>query len=270
MADSFFKDIEGFYFSNNTARSQKNITRHYHDDYEIYFLKEGKCNYFIDDRSYEVTSGDVIFIPVGVIHKTQYTTPTRTRSLINCSAAYIPESVLAHIGELPYLYRNKAISKDAERIFDEIAQECHRADFFSSDALKCYTGELFLLLLRNENEFRDTGGTSIAARSAKYLRENYMSDVRLSEVAALCSVSPEHLSRTFKRDTGFGFNEYLTLLRLKKAEFMLKNEPGRSIAEVAYACGFNDSNYFSDKFKKVYGYSPRHAKQTPPDTLKQI
>jgi AraC-like DNA-binding protein len=29
-----------------------------------------------------------------------------------------------------------------------------------------------------------------------------------------------------------------------------------SIAEVAYACGFNDSNYFSDKFKRTYGMSP--------------
>ena len=40
-------------------------------------------------------------------------------------------------------------------------------------------------------------------------------------------------------------------------EYMLKNEPGRSVNGVAFACGFNDSNYFSYKFKKAYGKSPK-------------
>ena len=87
-------------------------------------------------------------------------------------------------------------------------------------------------------------------------------------MAKLHSVSSEHLSRTFKRETGFGFSEYLTLVRLQKAEYMLRNEPGRSVCEIAYACGFNDSNYFSDKFRRSYGHSPskfknRNTRKTP-------
>jgi AraC-like DNA-binding protein len=50
-------------------------------------------------------------------------------------------------------------------------------------------------------------------------------------------------------------------VRLQHAENLLKLRDGKSISEIAYGCGFNDSNYFSDKFKKIYGVSPlRYAK----------
>ena len=49
--------------------------------------------------------------------------------------------------------------------------------------------------------------------------------------------------------------------RLQKAEEMLKHETGRAVSEVAYACGFNDGNYFSYKFKKAFGVSPTQIRR---------
>ena len=97
---------------------------------------------------------------------------------------------------------------------------------------------------------------SIVNTAVKYIQENYTSTIRLADLAKMLSVSEEHLSRLFKKEITFGFSEYVTLIRLQKAEHMLKNEPSRAITEVAYACGFNDSNYFSYKFKKAYGITP--------------
>ena len=85
----------------------------------------------------------------------------------------------------------------------------------------------------------------------------------------MLSVSEEHLSRTFKKEITFGFSEYITLIRLQKAEHMLKNEPSRAITEVAYACGFNDSNYFSYKFKKAYGLTPSEVRDAQIDEAPQ-
>ena len=70
------------------------------------------------------------------------------------------------------------------------------------------------------------------------------------------SVSREHFSRRFKKETGFGFCDYVNLLRMKKAETLLKQMDNISVAKVAAQCGFSDSNYFSVKFKKMYNISP--------------
>ena len=106
----------------------------------------------------------------------------------------------------------------------------------------------------NPNEIKT--GNSLVDSTLKYIKANFTGDIKLSTVAGMRSVSPEHLSRTFKSCVGIGFSEYLTLLRLKLAEEMIKNEPGKTISEIAYECGFNDGNYFSFRFKKMYGISP--------------
>lgn len=34
-------------------------------------------------------------------------------------------------------------------------------------------------------------------------------------------------------------------------------ETNKSITDIAFECGFNDSNYFGDSFRKIKGISPR-------------
>ena len=253
-------DIYYYHKAVNKTRSQ--CTQHYHNSFEIYYLKEGHCNYFIDDRLYGMKAGDIVLIPSEVIHKTNYDrSEPHTRMLVNCSDGYIPPSVLPYIPSMIYLYRNPQIAKEAEAIFEKIGQEFERDDPFRDDALRCLTYELFFLLARNRtNSDVVSAGSLFIEETVKYIQKHYMTDITLADMAKSHSVSPEHMSRTFKKETGFGFAEYLTLVRLQKAEYMLKNEPGKTVCEVAYACGFNDSNYFSDKFKKAYGKSPSKYK----------
>ena len=253
--------IPDYYYSKVVDIVDHESTRHYHNAFEIYYMKDGVCNYFIDNHSYKVVPGDLILIPEDAIHRTNYGGVPHTRLLINCSDDYIPKSVMERIASVGHLYRNSKVTGKLDEIFAKIEQEYYHADELSRDVLKCYTAELFFLILRNKNEHesaQDESGT--ISQVLRYIQQNFMHDVKLSEAAKLVSVSPEHLSRLFKQETGFGFKEYLTILRLQKAEDMLKNEPGRAVSEVAYACGFNDGNYFSFKFKEAYGVSPTQVK----------
>lgn len=127
--------------------------------------------------------------------------------------------------------------------------------------IKIHTGRLFYLVARHKNGNISAVSENKTVESViEYIKKNYMHEISLSEVAEKNAVSGEHLSRAFKKETGMGFNEYVNSLRLQRAEFMLRNEDGKSVSEVAFACGFNDSNYFSYRFKKAYGVSPISVK----------
>jgi transcriptional regulator GlxA family with amidase domain len=54
--------------------------------------------------------------------------------------------------------------------------------------------------------------------------------------------------------------EYLKKVRLQKAAAMLLTTQA-NVTEVAFACGFNDSNYFSTLYHKEFGVSPSRFKK---------
>ena len=262
MSEVIQKYIPDYYYSKVVEIIGHESTRHVHKEFEIYYMKEGNCTYHIEDHTYRVKQGDVVLIPGNTSHRTTYGGVAHTRLLVNCSYEYIPKPVLERLSAVGPLYRNiKAISQ-LEELFAKIEHEYGHADALSAEVLKCFTAELLFVILRHKNEHEKmVQGSNFIATVQEYIQNNYMNEVKLSALAEMLSVSQEHLSRMFKQETGIGFKDYLVQFRLQKAEEMLKHETGRAVSEVAYACGFNDGNYFSYKFKKAYGVSPTQIRR---------
>ncbi len=257
MKEDIKQYIPDYYYSKVVDVVGHESTSHIHDAFEIYYMKEGTCTYYIEDAVYKVVPGNIILIPGNTRHRTTYGGVAHTRLLVNCSPAYIPASILERLGAIGHLYRNNRVISQLEELFAKIEYEYSHAEALSADMLKCFTAELLVVILRhkNEQELKNTGNDFVTTVQ-EYIQNNYMNEVKLSAIAEMLSVSQEHLSRVFKQETGIGFKDYLVRFRLQKAEEMLKHEPGKAVSEVAYACGFNDGNYFSYKFKEAYGVSP--------------
>lgn len=246
-----------FFFENRASNKSLTVNRHYHDMLEIYYLEEGSCRYFIDNKSYDVRAGDLVFIPERVIHHTTYYGEHYKRKLIYCGRSLVPYAVSGRLSSFTYLYRNSLAASEIKALLLKIEKEYISPDIYSGEVIEMLLAMLFFVLARNENEFSGVSvGNKTVTEAVEYIQNGYMHDVSLSEAAKNLSVSPEHLSRIFKRETGMGFSEYLTLVRLKRAEELLKSGVKMSMTEIAYASGFNDSNYFSEKFKSYYGVSP--------------
>ena len=235
--------------------------QHYHNLLEIYFLKEGSCRYFIDNKSYSVDSGDIVLIPGGVIHKAKYEDNNYSRYLINCSKYYIPSSIFKHLSSLIYVYRNDDVINEIKKLFEKIDIEYKNPDKYSAEAIRGLMYMLFIILARNNNQKAHASISNIYIDTAiEYIKNNFQSQITLDDVAKICAVSSEHMSRIFKKETGYGFSEYLTFVRLQHAEYLLKNT-NLSVTETANQCGFSDSNYFSVVFKKNYKKSPTEVKK---------
>ena len=144
-----------------------------------------------------------------------------------------------------------------EARLSRIAREYAARDAFSWDAVRAELAQLLILLARSQQRGEEVAADQdFVSEAISYMQAHYAQGVSLREVAAHCAVSYEHLSRTFKKRTGFGFNEYLTLYRLKQAEALLLGENELSVGEIADRCGFNDSNYFAERFGQIYGLAP--------------
>ena len=256
MSNQIFKDIP-FRMSTTRQIGSAMHSHHNHEEFEIYYMVSGKCSYFIEDKICEVLPGDIVIIPENVIHRTKYSNEPHVRLLIECSGKFIPKEAREKLRSLYYVYRNPGVSAELLSMLKRIEREYKNPDEFSEEAIKAELRLFIYTMVRNKNALGEAETkNSLIESVVGYVKENFSQDITLSSVAKAHFVSPEHLSRTFKKETEFGFNEYLTLVRLRYAEARLKSRSGESISKIAYDAGFNDSNYFSDKFKKAYGVSP--------------
>lgn len=94
-----------------------------------------------------------------------------------------------------------------------------------------------------------------------YIGKHYMEDISLSSLADTFYLSKEHLSRSFKRETGTNLFSYIMELKLNDAKKLLASTE-LTLDEIAFKLGFSNGNYFSKVFKKNTGQSPREYKST--------
>src|SRR5690606_28402419 len=86
---------------------------------------------------------------------------------------------------------------------------------------------------------------------AAYMHENFHQDISLEQCAELVGVSSYTWSKWFKQATGVNFIDYLTDLRIKKAQELLRSSD-LLINDIAQQVGYQQ-RYFNRIFKKQVG-----------------
>ena len=81
-----------------------------------------------------------------------------------------------------------------------------------------------------------------------YLVNHFHQNPSLRELAALVHTSERHLTRIFKKATHITIGQYQDLLRLEKADQLLKE--GNKIEVVAHACGYADASQLYKLLRK--------------------
>ena len=86
------------------------------------------------------------------------------------------------------------------------------------------------------------------------------SELSLKSLAFQLGFSSSYLSVLIKKELGLPFQDYLIQERMKKAKLLLLTTDLK-IYEIAEQVGFEDMNYFSQRFKQVVGLTPRQFKK---------
>ena len=241
---------------------------HCHSCFELFYVESGNCRFLIDDRLRDLHAGDFILIPPRTLHYTRYLFGACRRTVVLFDQSDLPEEVyrympqekgffaLTRMFQVPEEKRN-LITLCLETIVTEERVDDER----TAALLRLHFSTLLLLCARHCSfvseapaEIRTTDPQLLLA--ARFISEHYMEPISAADIAMAAGFSPNYLSRRFRQATGIGLHEYLVFVRLNHAAVELVTTAD-SITQIAFRCGFSDSNYFKDAFKKKYGVTPR-------------
>lgn len=119
---------------------------------------------------------------------------------------------------------------------------------------------------------QDTAGSAVRREPSPRARRSYTEDAKallqqrfrerlqLDDIARSLYVSPYHLCRLFREETGVPLHSYLNRLRLREALEPIA-EGKTDLSELAASLGFSSHSHFTAAFRKELGMSPREVKR---------
>ena len=91
----------------------------------------------------------------------------------------------------------------------------------------------------------------------RYVNVHYKEHITLDQIAEEANLNKSYLCRLFKKEYGDSVFNYLNMIRMEKAAELLRSNPGLYVQEAAAEVGITEPFYFTRRFKKYFGISPR-------------
>ncbi len=259
-------------------------------DYELIFVIDGEMTVLEDNESYTLKANDLHimepmvhhrrFIPEGMvcnyysihfdiayIDNNLDFSPTEIyiNKCNNSNVKNIPidqklkNRIVYSIGDIT-LPKKIHIDNTAEliQLLINLTDIFHKKDFAYEIDLKCGMLNILKMIITNIRSqiapSRTDDGDNISA-VIQHIYDHYGEDLHFRAIAVIYNYSYSYLRTLFKQRTGKSPNRFLTEVRMKKAEELLKT--GKyTISEVANMTGYSDSGYFSRIYKQHFGFPP--------------
>ena len=122
-----------------------------------------------------------------------------------------------------------------------------------TELLRCYLVEILLLTMRRLDDASSAAaGNDICGFLAAYVRDHYMEQISLQELAGRLNYSVSYISRIFKNGMGMSFMSYLQNYRVAEGCRLLASSD-RTMEEVAAMVGYRDAKFFASLIRRFRG-----------------
>ncbi len=251
---------------------------HRHDFSELVIVCRGSGQHQTEWGLVPIAAGDVFAIAPGQVHGFAH---SRDMEIINCM--FLPTWLQAHTYDLTALSGYHAlfilepVYREQERNYNRLRLSAQQLKMIkplcvdltepirhtqAPQARKVAAMQRLIVELCSifSEENSEANPLMALAESVALLESEYSRDISLAELADAAHLSVNQFIRRFKSDYGVTPIMYLNRLRLNHAKALLTTT-NDSITKIAFASGFNDSNYFSRIFKKEVGQTPKSYRQ---------
>lgn len=254
--------------------------KHFHTQYEIFYIVEGERIFFFNNREYIARAGDLILVDSDLIHMTKSITDSDeghnriilyvTREKMEYYDALFPSLQLVQF--FHDFYGVYHLDREQQALILNLFRSLRHAlnnkernyklgiDF---DILS-YFYKLMSFVRKQQHETpHDVENPKYKAAYgiADYLSVNCDRTVSLDELSEKFYLSKYYICRIFKEVTGYTISEYTNIHRIRKAKRYLE-ETDMSISDITYALGYESLTYFERMFKTYMTLSPLKYRKT--------
>ncbi len=241
------------------------MEQHSHMFYEIIYCVQGTLTYLLGVRRYQVSVGDVIIIPPGIIHSPILKNPLDVpyeRYVVWISAAFASilnqaNSVLADFQEATVLHTAGTKWEYLSRYFYTGIKEAETQAPGWEVCLGGNTAQLVAHLARathDLNTVRPSQNEELLKKVLEYIQNNLADKLSVRTTAQHFHVSESTLTHLFRRELKTGFYKCVTQRRMAEAKNLIHK--GYSMELVSQSVGFSEYSAFYRAFKSEYGVSP--------------
>ena len=103
---------------------------------------------------------------------------------------------------------------------------------------------------------RNVASSKQVAQAIDYIYVHIMDRITVNELAASISISPTHLSRIFKQETGISVSEYIRQRKIDMAKNLLRFS-GYDYVEIAVMLSYSSQSHFIQHFRSQTGMTPK-------------
>ena len=246
---------------------------HWHDDFEIIWVKSGHLWINIQSKLYLCGPEDILIIPPKYIHSIKqykkesahYCNMIFKFSLLEQDTdswiykKYFSQFINEPLFESVYFpggSENQKKLKPFTNILYEARHSFDSSEMKIKAALYNFLDEVKNLLVPETENFKTTKREISRLKPVfSFVEENFSENLTVDHMAETACLSRSHFMTVFKKVTGQTFVNYVNTIRLENAKRMIL-ETDKSILEISEDCGFNNFSYFIRTFKKQYGKTP--------------
>lgn len=248
--------------------------KHWHRSVEIFAVKNGSLNFFLNEKKYHLQAGDFVLVNSNEVHSIYAPDPNETIVL------QIPlGSFAGYYTEEQFIWFSHSEKSDDERVFSLLNEmyerntECRMG--YELQMLSCFYQLEYLLVTRyrklevHEELLKNTKQLKRLGVITGYLKEHYTEDISLEKLAGIFGYSPSYLSRMFQKYAKINYKDYLQSVRFEHAVKELE-ETEHQIGDIALNHVFPNSKAFSNLMRKKYGYLPNEYRKMRDEHLQRV
>ncbi len=229
---------------------------HLHRWYEIIFLKEGEMDVIIDGTVRKLQKNDSVFIFPNQTHQLVTKTSSKHKLIL------LKPELIAHFNAK----LQNCIPKTPKKHIDSDAWIELFMSASESTAFEAIKGILYIYcsFFANDefisvSEKDAVGGSDLMHRIFSFADENFLKSCSLKDLSAHIGYDYSYLSKLFSEHIGISFTEYVNMLRIDRACYLLKNTD-LPVLEIAEMCGYGSLRSFNRNFVKQMNMAPRDYK----------